>query len=196
MYKRTQEGSMSGGKRTREAAIEFLEYLAQKGLMAPATARARKAAVNTVLGILDDQEAEDVTGLDLDDIMSRFGHLQGKDYTPESLRTYKSRVKSALDDFASYVENPLAFKTNVQGRERRANPGRDVPNGSKGAPQKSVTDSPRPSTAAVAGPMANSILPIPIRADLIVHVQGLPFDLTPAEAKKIASVIQAMAMSA
>jgi hypothetical protein len=36
-------------------------------------------------------------------------------------------------------------------------------------------------------------LPIPLRADLTVHVQGLPFE-TPAEAKKIAAVIQAMAM--
>jgi hypothetical protein len=45
----------------------------------------------------------------------------------------------------------------------------------------------------IAGPMASSILPIPIRADLTIYIQGLPYDLTPTEAKKIASVIQAMA---
>jgi hypothetical protein len=44
--------------------------------------------------------------------------------------------------------------------------------------------------------MASSILPVPIRADLTVYVQGLPFDLTEAEAKKIATVIQAMATPA
>jgi len=44
--------------------------------------------------------------------------------------------------------------------------------------------------------MASSILPIPIRVDLTIHIQGLPFDLTEAEAKKIANVIQAMAMPA
>ena len=38
------------GKKSREAALEFLEYVAQKGLMAQATARARKAAVSKVLG--------------------------------------------------------------------------------------------------------------------------------------------------
>jgi hypothetical protein len=182
------------GKRSREAAIEFLEYLAQKGLMAPATARARKAAVNTVLGILDGREAEDVTSINLDDVMSRFGHLQGKDYTPQSLRTYKSRVKSALDDFASYVENPLAFKPNIQNRERKPTPNKPASNSTRNNPDSSLPDVPRASTPAVAGPMASSILPIPIRADLIIHIQGLPFDLTEAEAKKIASVIQAMAM--
>jgi hypothetical protein len=182
------------GKKSREAAIEFLEYLAQKGLMAPATARARKAAVNTVLGILDEQESQDVTSINLDDVMNRFGHLQGKDYTPQSLRTYKSRVKSALDDFASYVENPLAFKPNVQTRERRPAQSKAPSSVIRNTPDSSVSDVSRPSAPAVSGPMASSILPIPIRADLTIHIQGLPFDLTEAEAKKIASVIQAMAM--
>ena len=64
-------------------------------------------------------EARDVTLIDLDAVMSRFGHLQGKGYTPQSLAAYKSRVKAALEDFASYVENPLAFKPNVQVRQRK-----------------------------------------------------------------------------
>jgi hypothetical protein len=38
------------------------------------------------------------------------------------------------------------------------------------------------------------VLPIPIRADLTVRVHGLPFDLTQAEARKVAAVIQAMAV--
>jgi hypothetical protein len=187
---------MADGKKSRDAAIEFLEYLAQKGLMAPATARARKAAVNTVLSILDDQEAQDVTSINLDDVMSRFGHLQGKDYTPHSLRTYKSRVRSALDDFASYVKNPLGFRTNVQIRDRKPSPSNTPTNSTRSAPDSPVVDAPRPSVQAVAGPMANSIVPIPIRADLTILIHGLPFDLTQAEAKKIASVIQAMAMLA
>jgi len=44
--------------------------------------------------------------------------------------------------------------------------------------------------------MASShILPIPIRADLTIYIQGLPFDLTEAEARKIAGVVSAMALS-
>jgi len=180
--------------KSREAAIQFLDYLEKKGLMAPATARARKAAVNTVLSILDSQEAQDVTSINLDDVMSRFGNLQGTDYRPQSLRTYKSRVKSALDDFASYVENPLAFKPSLQTRERKPNPSKASSSAAGSSSDSPLPDVSRPTAPTVAGPMSNSILPIPIRADLVIHIQGLPFDLTAAEAKKIASVIQAMAM--
>jgi hypothetical protein len=184
------------GKKSRRAALEFLEYVAQKGLMAEATARARKAAVSKVLGILDENEARDVTLIDLDAVMSRFRHLQGKGYTPQSLAAYKSRVKAALEDFASYVENPLAFKPNVQARQRKPISGRALSSTTKNISDGLASEAPRQSTSAVAGPMASSILPIPIRADLTVYVQGLPFDLTEAEARKIASVIQAMATPA
>jgi hypothetical protein len=184
---------MVDGKKSREAAVAFLEYLAQKGLMAPATARARKAAVNTVLGILDNHEAQDVTSINLDDVMNRFANLQGKEYNPASLRTYKSRVRSALDDFASYVENPLAFKPSLQSRDRKPNPVKTSSSAVGNVSDDTVADVSRPSVPVIAGPMASSILPIPIRAELTIYIQGLPYDLTPTEAKKIASVIQAMA---
>jgi hypothetical protein len=184
------------GKKSRAAVLEFLEYVAQKGLMAEATARARKAAASRVLAILDEDEARDVTSIDVDALMSRFGHLQGKGYTPQSLVAYKSRVKAALQDFSNYVENPLAFRPNLQARERKSAPGRGSSNATRNSTEGLGSEAPRQSTSAIAGPMANSILPIPIRADLTVHVQGLPFDLTEAEAKKIAAVIQAMATPA
>ena len=179
------------GNKSREAAIDFLQYLAQKGLMAPATAQARKAALNVVLSILDDEEAQDVTAIDLDSVIARFGNLQGKEYTPESLRTYKSRVKSALEDFTSYIENPLAFKPSLQTRERKPTPNRLTTEEKKNGGTPPTAEPYRPPLGA--SPMANSILPIAIRADLTVYIQGIPFDLTEAEAKKIAGVVQAMA---
>lgn len=183
-------------KKSREAMLQFLEYVEQKGLMGQATARARKAAVNKVLGILDENEARDVISINFDDVMSRFGHLQGKEYTPQSLLTYKSRAKAALDDFASYLENPLAFKPSVQARERKAISGKDPSITTRSISEGSTAEGSRQPASFVAGPMASSILPIPIRADLTVYIQGLPFDLTQTEAKKIASVIHAMATPA
>lgn len=180
-------------QRSREAALEFLGYLAQKGLMAPATVRARKASVTKVLSILDEQEARDVTTLNVDEVMSRFAYLQGKGYSPQSLITYKSRLKSALDDFASYITNPLAFRPNIQSRERRTGQVKRPTGTSKASAESFTSDTP-PHPASIAGSMSNSILPIPIRSDLTIYIQGLPFDLTETEAKKIASVVQAMSM--
>src|ERR1039458_1253453 len=179
------------GSKSRKAAIDFVEYLEKKGLMAPATAQARKAALNTVLGILDEKDAQDVTSLDLDDLMTRFQHLQGKSYKPDSVRAFKSRVKSALADFTSYLENPLAFRPNIQTRERKQNPPKSVSGTTVGSSESSPHNPPHPP--AISEPMATSIIPIQIRADLTIRIQGLPFDLTEAEARKIANVIQALA---
>jgi hypothetical protein len=181
-------------KKSREDALAFLDYVAKKGLMAPATAHARKAALGKVLGILNEEEAQDITSLNLDDAMTRFGNLQGKNYTPASLNTYKSRAKAALDDFASYVANPLAFKPSLQSRERK--PNMDKVLEPRNISQGSTPETPRQSASIITEPMANSIVPIPLRADLVIRIQGLPFDLTEAEANKIASVVRAMAMPA
>jgi hypothetical protein len=179
------------GKKSREALLEFLDYLARKGLMNKTTASARKAAANKVLGILDAHEAEDVTSLDLDDVLMRFSNIAGANYTPESLNAYRSRLKSALEDFKSYIENPMAFRPSV------ANTGRKSAERQKASTSEDrsnkATPKKEPSTFFQAPVASVSILPIPIRPDLIIHVQGLPYDLTVAEAAKIANVIRAMA---
>lgn len=178
-------------EKSRQSLLEFLDYLADKGLMAKATVAARKAAAGKVLGILSEEEARDVTNLNLDDVMVRFQNLEGKNYTPGSLSTYLSRVKSAVEDFTTYLENPLAFRPSVQVREKRK------PENKKGAPttantvQKHGVERP-----PVKAPLSSTILPIPIRPDTTVFIQGLPYDLTEAEAAKIANVIRAMASSA
>lgn len=42
----------------------------------------------------------------------------------------------------------------------------------------------------------HTILPIPLRADLTIYVQGLPVDLTAREARKIGAVILALSVDA
>jgi hypothetical protein len=189
------------GKRSREAAMEFHDYLARKGLMSKPTALARKAALSKVLGVLSEEEAQDVTNLDLEDVMTRFTHLEGASYTPESLTTYKSRVKSALEDFNSYLGNPLGFRPSLNMRKAKGTKFvlKPTPLGAaqgtqEAAPAGGGASAATPTAAAPAFDAA-SILPIPLRADLVVRIQGIPFDLTEPEAKKIANVVLAMAMA-
>src|SRR5437763_9047814 len=119
---------MNEQARSREALADFQDYLAEKGLMEKNTAQSRKAAVTKVLGILDEVEAADITNLDIEDVIARFQILKGRGYTPASLTSYKSRLRSALDDFLSYLSNPLAFRPNVQSRARaKGRSSRDEP---------------------------------------------------------------------
>jgi hypothetical protein len=164
--------------------------MADKGLLERNTAQSRKAAVTKVLGILDEVEATDITTLDIEDVMSRFQRLHGRDYTPASLTSYKSRLRSALDDFLSYLNNPLAFRPNAQSRARaRTRSAKEEPSDSGGGRSERRAEPARPVPIPAA---AGLIVPIPIRPDLTVHVQGIPFDLTEAEARKIAAVVTAM----
>ena len=176
-------------ERSREALLDFLEYLANKGLVAKNTANGRRVTANRVLGILSDEEARDVTVLDLNEVMTRFQNLEGKSYTPGSLATYRARLNTALEDFDAYLKNPLAFKPSGRSRER---PKKESPKtGRSKLPQEPRHGSSSQSTAVP--PMSNSIVPIAIRHDVTVHIQGLPFDLNEAEAERIANVVRAMA---
>jgi hypothetical protein len=175
-------------ERSRQALFEFLDYLGTKGLIPSNTVAARKSAASKILGILEDGEAADVTKLDLDEVMRRFQNLQGQNYTPASLNSYLSRLRSTVEDFKTYLNNPLAFKPNGQTREKRG----------KYEPKKEgsgVSEAPHTASAQSKPPVmpSVSILPIQIRLDTTVYVQGIPLDLTEAEAAKIANVIRAMA---
>ncbi len=169
------------GNRTRQDFFAFLDWMSEKGLMAKNTVIARKAAANKVLGILSADEAQDVTVLDLDTLMRRFTNLEGKAYTPGSLTTYLSRLRSALDDFKLYLDSPLNFRPGVQQRERRKPEAR----------KETRLAAPTGSGDTVPPPALNA-LSIPIRPDTMIVIHGLPYDLNEAEAAKIANIIRAM----
>lgn len=176
--------------RSRQDLIEFLDYMANKGLAPKATVAARKAAVTQILGILNEDEAKNIQGLDLNAVMARFSNLKGKGYTPASLSTYQSRTKKAIDDFLSYSDNPLAFKPNGQIREKKQKTSEHISDQTKKAGSQTDVSSSQPIRHT---PQNDTSLPIPLRADLTIHVKGIPFDLTKAEATKIANVIIALA---
>lgn len=181
---------------------QFLDYALEKGLMKKETAAGRKRAANQVLGILDDHELQDLRMVDLEATASRFAILQGSNFKPSSLQVYVSRTKSAVQDFISYVDDPINFKSSVN---IRANP----TNGNSKKTIKKQKDSNTP--AAPSDKPADSIhhghsqnvhsqapgtlvFPVPIRPDLIVNIANIPSDLTEAEAAKIAAVIKALAV--
>lgn len=177
---------MSSG-RSRADFLKFLDYLGEKGLLPAATASSRKATANRVLSILSPEEASDITSIDLDDLMKRFHNINGQQYTQESLLTYKSRMRTALEDFRAYCTNPLGFKPSGQSRSKAKS------NAEKARPQVGPKQPNSVATTPTAPVMSVSILPIPLRSNLTVQIAGLPFDLSRSEAQKIANIILAHA---
>ncbi|HAQ34492.1 MAG: hypothetical protein CMF74_14685 [Maricaulis sp.] len=173
---------------TREDFYKFLSWIEEKGLIPARTAGNRRGAANKVLDILDENEAADVLEIDVDHVMTRFENLNRGKYSPSSLATYRTNLITALTDFKSYVKNPIDFKP-AAGRRlkiKRTQNGTDESKKTPEQPHPQPTH--RPSNDV--GPTSN-VIPIQIRPNTVVRVQGLPFDLSKAEAQKVANIVLA-----
>ncbi len=188
---------MSGG-RSQTEFLEFLDWLGAKGLLPANTAHARKAVANKVLAALEPAELGDITALNIDDVMLRFTNKFGKRYTFESLRTYRSRFESSVSDFKAYCDNPVGFRP--VGRLRSTAP---TSESGEGTPTKKLVIRKRPPPKIDGPPVAaqethrispSSVVPVQIREDLTISIGPIPYDFTPAEAKRVANVILALAV--
>jgi hypothetical protein len=173
--------------------LAFLDYLATKGLMNGVTASGRKAAVKTLFSVLDDNESGDVTALNLDEVAMRFLNKRGGEFKPDSVKVYKSRVASAIEDFKKYRADPLNFKVSLTPKPSTKKtdkaPSHLMEKPAGAAP--SVQSHHHPIEPFVSP--SELVFPVPIRPNVIVKIVGLPSDLTKLEAARIANVIQALA---
>lgn len=166
----------------------FLEFLRQgtiAGLIKPATARSRKLAAENLLVELRSYERIDLRLVDVDELCSRFHKLQGSTIRPENLKVYNERLKNGLKDFFSWNSDPSSF-TSLEGElpEAKLVPRRDT-HGQALAREELALNPPR---------SPYDIFPVPIREDLVVYLQNIPLDLSQQEARKIATVIHALAV--
>lgn len=181
-----------------QALNEFLDYLSNKHLLNKNTAQSRKGAANKVLSVLDDKEASDLRKLDLDLVFTRFANKAGKDYKPDSLMVYRSRLTSALNDFLSYVENPAQFRpalrTNGSGTAKR--PAKTARKADEQRIERELPIEDQGSSKTTYANSPGSVnVPVPLREGVTVHITGLPVDLTGAEASRLAAIIKAYAMT-
>lgn len=181
--------------RSLDGLVGFLDWTADKGMMAKNTVNGRKAAVSGVLGVLDPEERGDITAVDLDSVMARFINLQGKKYNTSSLNVYKSRTNAAINDFKLYLADPLSFKPSANKSEK--NSVGKVAKPQKSGAIKTGSEAPASSNPAATTHQASAnVFPIQIRENVVVRIHGLPFDLTKSEATRIANVVNAMAVVA
>mgnify|MGYP001573336483 FL=1 len=188
---------MTESKYSAQELYKFLDYASKKGLLKKNTATSRKIASMKILEILDDSDKTDLRNIDLDDVFNRFQNRSGSNFKPESLGVYKSRFKSALDDFMRWSENPSAFRPSVKSRTARSGEAQD----GQQKNTKAATSSSR-KRGSMSRPGVSTdldvhgvVFPIPIRQGVVVKIANIPNDLTKEEASKIAAVVHALAAS-
>jgi hypothetical protein len=173
---------------TLSGLLGFLDWMADKGYAPTNTISSRKAAVNKVISSLGPEEAAAVLNLDVEDAINRFATKHGGEYSTESLQSYKSRLRTALDDFRGYKADPVGFRPGGRPPVRPKPDKATAPKKKLIRPAPHQTSSPSPAPSAS---MAQEVVPIAIREGVIVKIGNLPFDLTADEARKIANVILA-----
>ncbi|EEB78951.1 hypothetical protein GPB2148_2159 [marine gamma proteobacterium HTCC2148] len=166
------------------AFLDFLRQGTMAGLIRPGTARSRKKAAEQLLVQLKSNERVDLRQLDIDELCTRFHKLQGSTIRPETLQIYNDRLQAGLRDFFSWIEDPNSFSSDEgETSEIQLVAERDSPDQSR-AREELLLNPPR---------SPHEIFPVPIRENLVVYIQNLPLDLTPAEADRIARVVRALA---
>lgn len=159
--------------------IEFLDMTAQKGLIKPNTVNAQKAACNQVLGVLEGEETKDLRKVDIGSAFQRYINLNPTSLSPDSLKTYRSRVEKAVGNFLTYRNDKENWKPRIQERTSH----RKKTNGSQETKPPSINY----NTKTLS-------FPYPIREDVTVTISNVPRDLNKVEAKRLAVFIEAIAV--
>jgi hypothetical protein len=197
--------------------IEFLEYVDEKGLMNPSTAKAYRAAAREVLSAVEGDEwpSFDLREADVEDLVHRFQVKAGMRYTPRSLTTYKSRFRSAVSMYLAYMEDPGGWRPPRPQPSRVAPPriaeariaeARIAPSVlSPRRPRRQDTRAAVPTDATVnvdsfasahGGSDDMVSYPFPLRREggVVLVTLTLPTDLTAKEAERISAHLKTIAI--
>ncbi len=176
-----------------KSLVAWIEYAGNKGLINKSTAIAKKAAVTEVLvhsDILQDIETNDVRNLNPDDVFDRYVRRYSTKYPPETLKTYRSRVKSSVATFLKYKENPEGFSSKTPKIKTAQKTNTPKPSSkSNMETQGALTVVPKDEPA---DGVKTFDLPVPIRdGDHMVIISNIPKDIQEEDIKRISAVIRA-----
>jgi hypothetical protein len=175
--------------------VAHWDWAASKGLLNRNTANAFKAAARRVLAIEgDDWESINVQSLNLDSLLDRFENLAKKDFTPDSLATYRSRFKKAHSLYLSYLADPRNYRP--QAREREKTP-LSTSGGPRRESKKTTAATADSAQMASTGSAIGARLikyPFPIREGVIAELL-LPLDLRKDEARRLAAFLDSLSVT-
>ena len=100
---------MSSEDYTQPKLVQFLRQSTIEGLLNPAIAKSRLNAVEQLSYELTEEEKNDLRLIDVDVLCLRFHKLHDSSIRPEVLELYNKRLKAALVDYFSWLDNPSAF---------------------------------------------------------------------------------------
>lgn len=175
-----------------EALLDFLNHASQRGLMPAATATALTIATRNVLGLIDDQEKNDLRVVDLDRVIKQFNSKRAKDFNPTSLKEYGQRTRRAVEGFLRWRDDPENFSVKTRITKKQAVLSKKQQTFKKKAVETS--NEVQASREELDSNRNTYDTAFPIRPGLVVGITNIPYDLTKAEAERLAQFVKMLAL--
>jgi hypothetical protein len=116
---------ISGGNqmsliRDTEEVIKFLEFASRKSILNEHAVTCRLTACHNLFSVLnEDEDSLDYILSNLDVLINRFRNKNGT-VQASTLKVYKSRVKSSIEDFKEWSADPFAWERSLTDKAARA----------------------------------------------------------------------------
>lgn len=171
-----------------ERLQEFLRQAPVAGLLNPAVAKSRSQALDQLLGELTLVERTDIRQIDVDELCGRLHKIDDSSVRAEVVELYNKRLKATLTDYLAWVGDANSYAS--VGGDRAKGAKRSLRSDQEGAQEIRALE----DISLATSDWAPGLVSIPLREGKSVFVQNLPLDLTEEEARKIARVIEALAV--
>lgn len=161
---------------------EFLEKLLTLGVVNESTARNLKNSSARLLTAVKDNEMDDVTKINVDDLVMRYVAMSESKPSPSSIAAYRSRTESAIKKFIAFQQgDEIPYTPQLKKEEVVAVKEDTFEMGNL-----------EPEALKSASNTKTFTLPVTIRPEegIAVTISGIPMDITNDEAERIASILK------
>lgn len=189
---------------SKAALLQFIDIAQDKGYVTPIVAKNWKSAVGKLLNDLAETEEADVRNVALEMAAHRVANREPGALSSESLQSYKSRVKAAIDEFVDWTEHRTTYRPKKRNNKPQNGKAQKMQTGnSRGRPEHQVHQerldmpgsAPQRPMAHDSAAISNSMmLQVPVRRGFMAQVV-VPEDLTREEAKRLGQYLMLAAGS-
>ena len=179
--------------RDTEEVIKFLEFAGRKSILNEHAVNCRLTACNNLFSVLNEEEDNiDYILKNLDVLINRFRN-KNANVRASTLKVYKSRVKSSLEDFKAWSADPFAWeravtdKAKAAGLENRKEKASRAPKAPATHVEKKREEKFQPREEIVLGEVDQTSRKVsfPIRPDFSVEMTLPPEGLTQKELHRL-----------
>lgn len=175
---------------TAEGLSEFIDWLVEKGYATRGSVGPWQSATRQVFRTVEGEDygAVDISGLDPDEYMDRFEKLAAGQYKIESLASYRSRFRKALEAYGEYLSQKNLPTFRASPRRRKAPRPKGKPGTSGPKVETKSTERSEPSAGVGLGLIE---YPFPLRSGDVARLR-LPAQLEAGDADRIAAFVQTL----